>query len=242
MQVQKITFTPTFKTQQIKKYNQNISNPIQDNSRLDNIDYSKIAFGSIYNVKPKKLNIELEKTKLLRQINELLNTKEKGTMTNNDISLETIYRRIIGIFRANENLQEKILYKMMDLTDPEELIHALKTECCSEEGQTIRCYYGKKEEVLHLNLHKHQLAVDKIQTFLDKYLKDNSGCIDYIHGEDVLKELSKEEQTIGIELPAMEKDQLFPSVMTDGTLPRKTFSMGHACEKRYYIEGRKIQR
>lgn len=63
----------------------------------------------------------------------------------------------------------------------------------------------KKEEVLHLNLHKHQLAVDKIQTFLDKYLKDNSGCIDYIHGEDVLKELSKEEQTIGIELPAMEK-------------------------------------
>ena len=44
MQVQKITFTPTFKTQQIKKYNQNISNPIQDNSRLDNIDYSKIAF------------------------------------------------------------------------------------------------------------------------------------------------------------------------------------------------------
>ena len=52
----------------------------------------------------------------------------------------------------------------------------------------------------------------------------------------------KEEQTIGIELPAMEKDQLFPSVMTDGTLPRKTFSMGHACEKRYYIEGRKIRR
>ena len=96
--------------------------------------------------------------------------------------------------------------------------------------------------ILNLNLHKHQLAVDKIQTFLDKYLKDNSGCIDYIHGEDVLKELSKEEQTIGIELPAMEKDQLFPSVMTDGTLPRKTFSMGHACEKRYYIEGRKIQR
>ena len=121
MQVQKITFTPTFKTQQIKKYNQNISNPIQDNSRLDNIDYSKIAFGSIYNVKPKKLNIELEKTKLLRQINELLNTKEKGTMTNNDISLETICRRIIGIFRANENLQEKILYKMMDLRDSEEL-------------------------------------------------------------------------------------------------------------------------
>ena len=142
----------------------------------------------------------------------------------------------------SDALEFEPIHRVITGTDPEELIHALKTECCSEEGQTIRCYYGKKEEVLHLNLHKHQLAVDKIQTFLDKYLKDNSGCIDYIHGEDVLKELSKEEQTIGIELPAMEKDQLFPSVMTDGTLPRKTFSMGHACEKRYYIEGRKIQR
>ena len=142
----------------------------------------------------------------------------------------------------DDSQQFEPIHRVITGTDPEELIHALKTECCSEEGQTIRCYYGKKEEVLHLNLHKHQLAVDKIQTFLDKYLKDNSGCIDYIHGEDVLKELSKEEQTIGIELPAMEKDQLFPSVMTDGTLPRKTFSMGHACEKRYYIEGRKIQR
>ena len=142
----------------------------------------------------------------------------------------------------DDSQQFEPIHRVITGTDPEELIHALKKECCSEEGQTIRCYYGKKEEVLHLNLHKHQLAVDKIQTFLDKYLKDNSGCIDYIHGEDVLKELSKEEQTIGIELPAMEKDQLFPSVMTDGTLPRKTFSMGHACEKRYYIEGRKIQR
>ena len=60
--------------------------------------------------------------------------------------------------------------------------------------------------------------------------------------KEVSNTTNKEEQTIGIELPAMEKDQLFPSVMTDGTLPRKTFSMGHACEKRYYIEGRKIQR
>lgn len=147
MQVQKITFTPTFKTQQIKKYNQNISNPIQDNLRLDNIDYSKIAFGSIYNVKPKKLNIELEKTKLLRQINELLNTKEKGTMTNNDISLETICRRIIGIFRANENLQEKILYKMMDLRDSEELSGLEKYEELIKFEQSLR----KKTSTLKKN-------------------------------------------------------------------------------------------
>ena len=136
-------------------------------------------------------------------------------------------------------------YEQMNLFNEAEANADAETEELFEEirPSSYKCKKrkGKKEEDLHLNLHKHQLAVDKIQTFLDKYLKDNSGCIDYIHGEDVLKELSKEEQTIGIELPAMEKDQLFPSVMTDGTLPRKTFSMGHATEKRYYLEARQIR-
>lgn len=141
----------------------------------------------------------------------------------------------------DDSQQFEPIHRIITGTDPEELLNALKEQCCSEDGQEIKCYFGQKEEILHLNLHKHQLAVDKVQTFLDEYLKENSGCIDYIHGEDVLKKLAAEENAIGIELPAMEKDQLFPSVMTDGTLPRKTFSMGHANEKRYYIEGRAIK-
>ena len=142
----------------------------------------------------------------------------------------------------DDSQQFEPIHRIITGVDPEELIKALKEQCCGEEdGQKIKCYYGKKEEVVSLNLHKHQLAVDKIQTFLDEYLKENSGYIDYIHGEDVLKKLSKQEKAVGIKLPPMEKDQLFPSVMTDGTLPRKTFSMGHANEKRYYIEGRAIR-
>jgi hypothetical protein len=38
----------------------------------------------------------------------------------------------------------------------------------------------------------------------------------------------------------MDKSELFPTVISDGALPRKTFSMGHAADKRYYIEARKI--
>ena len=133
------------------------------------------------------------------------------------------------------------IHRIITGTDPDELLAALKEECCSKEGQEIHCYYGKKEEILHLDLHKHQLAVDKIQTFLDEYLKENSGYIDYIHGEDVLKDLAKQEQAVGIALPVMEKDQLFPSVMTDGVLPERHFPWD-MCEKRYYIEGRKIQK
>ena len=142
----------------------------------------------------------------------------------------------------DDSQQFEPIHRIITGTEPEELLAALKKECCSGEGQQIRCYYGDKEEILHLDLHKHQLAVDKVQTFLDEYLKENSGYIDYIHGEDVLKNLATQEGALGIEFPAMEKDQLFPSVMTDGTLPRKTFSMGHANEKRYYIEGTKIQK
>ena len=141
----------------------------------------------------------------------------------------------------DESQQFEPIHRIITGTDPKELIEELKVQCCCEEGQKIKCLYGDKEEILCLDLHKNQLAVDKIQTFLDEYLKEHSGCIDYIHGEDVLKKLSKKEDCVGIELPVMEKDQLFPSVMTDGTLPRKTFSMGHASEKRYYIEGRAIR-
>lgn len=141
----------------------------------------------------------------------------------------------------DDSQQFEPIHRIITGIDPQELLAALKEQCCSTEGQEIKCYYGDKEEILYLNLHKHQLAVDKVQTFLDEYLKEHSGYIDYIHGEDVLKKLAAGEDAIGIELPPMEKSQLFPSVMTDGTLPRKTFSMGHASEKRYYIEGRAIK-
>ena len=59
--------------------------------------------------------------------------------------------------------------------------------------------------------------------------------------DDALIELAQKPDTIGFLLPAMEKSQLFRGVIADGVLPRKTFSMGHSREKRYYLEGRKIK-
>ena len=76
---------------------------------------------------------------------------------------------------------------------------------------------------------------------LDDYLKENAGDINYIHDDDALIALAKQDKAIGFLLPAMEKSQLFRGVIADGILPRKTFSMGHSREKRYYLEGRKIR-
>ena len=65
--------------------------------------------------------------------------------------------------------------------------------------------------------------------------------IDYIHGEDVVRNLSRNAGCLGFIFDGMRKDQLFGAVISDGSLPRKTFSMGHASDKRYYIEARKIK-
>ena len=66
------------------------------------------------------------------------------------------------------------------------------------------------------------------------------GKIDYIHGIEVIENLSANKNSLGFVLPDMQKSELFPTVICDGALPRKTFSMGHAWDKRYYVEARKI--
>ena len=87
-----------------------------------------------------------------------------------------------------------------------------------------------------------KLPVGTLQTYLDEYLNSHKEIsIDYIHGENSLKELAKKENTVGFLFDGMKKDELFDAIKADGSLPRKTFSMGHAQDKRYYIEGRKIK-
>ena len=87
-----------------------------------------------------------------------------------------------------------------------------------------------------------QLAVGTLQAFLDDYCKRRPEVeIDYIHGDDVARKLGGQPGNLGFLLPSMGKDQLFRTVMTDGVLPRKTFSMGEAQDKRYYLEARKIR-
>lgn len=88
-----------------------------------------------------------------------------------------------------------------------------------------------------------QLEVGTLQNALDGLLKETPGAsIDYIHGADVVRELGSKENNIGFLLPPMQKSAFFRTVVFDGALPRKTFSMGEAHEKRYYLECRKIQK
>ena len=67
-----------------------------------------------------------------------------------------------------------------------------------------------------------------------------SAYIDYIHGEDTARALAAKENSVAFIYDGMAKDELFATVIADGALPRKTFSMGHAEDKRFYTEARKI--
>ena len=87
-----------------------------------------------------------------------------------------------------------------------------------------------------------KLPVGTLQTFIDDYMKEHPEVrIDYIHGTDVTERLSRGDHALGFLFEGMGKDELFDAIKADGSLPRKTFSMGHAYDKRYYIEARKIK-
>jgi uncharacterized protein (DUF1015 family) len=89
---------------------------------------------------------------------------------------------------------------------------------------------------------KCNLAVGTLQAFLDEYLAKNTNAkTDYIHGADVVSSLGSLDGNIGFYLPPMDKNDLFKTVILDGVLPRKTFSMGEADEKRFYLECRNIR-
>jgi len=85
------------------------------------------------------------------------------------------------------------------------------------------------------------LPVGTLQSFLDEFLKHGGAeKIDYIHGEEVIYTLGQIPGNIAFYLPGMDKGDLFKTVILDGALPRKTFSMGEAHEKRFYMESREI--
>ena len=88
---------------------------------------------------------------------------------------------------------------------------------------------------------EYTLELATIESFLNDYLEQNGGKVDFIHGDEVVNELGVKEGNMGFFFPPISKHSLFKTIIFDGALPRKTFSMGEADEKRFYLEARKIK-
>ena len=109
------------------------------------------------------------------------------------------------------------------------------------EGHVLRYAWGEHQGTVTVPHPKAHLPVGTLQRFLDDYLQENPGRVDYVHGDQVARDLARRKDTIAFLLPAMGKEELFPTVIHDGVLPRKTFSMGRAQDKRFYLEARRIR-
>jgi hypothetical protein len=111
-------------------------------------------------------------------------------------------------------------------------------------GKMIVRVSTEGERPLWISGASQQTAAGIVQSFLDQWPAIGGGSdayVDYIHGDDALRSLASEPNRVGILLPSLDKSELFPAIAKDGVLPRKTFSMGLAREKRYYLEARKLR-
>ena len=189
------------------------------------------------------LNKLLEKNEFLFAVGDgnhsLATAKECSALSDNEKAKYALVE-IVNIH--DESLQFEPIYRVLFGVDPEKFVSDLKNYFEeNENGQEFRIMFKGGSENLKFKANA-KLPVGTIQPFLDEYLKENKGItIDYIHGEAEVERLCKNKKTVGILFKGMEKSDLFPAVAADGSLPRKTFSMGHSTDKRYYLEGRRIK-
>lgn len=145
----------------------------------------------------------------------------------------------------SDALEFEAIHRIVTDVDTEKLISEMYSELELSEnnsGQSFEYVTAEHSGTVSIGNRLSNLTVGSLQSFLDGYISRNGGKIDYIHGRNVVLELAAKPDSIGFILPDMNKNELFPTVIKDGALPRKTFSMGHAQDKRFYMECRKINK
>lgn len=223
--------------------------PLYDFDLMQNAGHIKgrRASGKTAEEIQKRLNslIEKDDDKLLFAVgdgNHSLAAAKECYRLNKTESTRYALAEVVNIY--DDSLEFEPIYRLLFGVDPEEVINgflsSLGGEYRGEDAQKFTCVYGEKEREISVKP-TAKLAVGTLQTYLDGYLKQNrQASIDYIHGESSVRELSKAENTLGFIFDGMRKDELFEAVRQNGSLPRKTFSMGCADDKRFYLEGRKF--
>jgi len=176
---------------------------------------------------------------------EVCNVHDEG------IVFEPIHRVVFGIgyntfmTYIREHFEELSIgskLEIVEYADKSSMESNLKSMKSSTDTHVIpfvtSCVYG----AIKVKNPAHNLEVGTLQSLLDSLISRYAGVkVDYIHGEDIVMRLGSKENNIGFFLPSMNKHDLFKTVIMEGALPRKTFSMGEANEKRYYLECRSIK-
>ena len=151
---------------------------------------------------------------------------------------------LVEVVNIHENsLEFEPIYRVLFGVEPQKVIDdfvkSLGGEYYGFDAQKFTCVFGGETKEISVKPNG-KLAVATLQKFLDEYIKNTEIKIDYIHGIEATKTLSERKNAIGFIFEGMQKSELFEAVCSDGSLPRKTFSMGTADDKRFYLEARKF--
>ncbi|MHB8114635.1 MAG: DUF1015 domain-containing protein, partial [Bellilinea sp.] len=167
---------------------------------------------------------------------EIENVHDEG------LHFEPIHRVVFGC-QSNPRDAMKTCFgdalRFSPCQSPEEVVE--KVETYRGNDHVIGLVNAAGPELAFISHPSANLPVGTLQSFLDTWIGlGNAENLDYVHGADVVLTLGKQPGNCGFYLPAMPKNGLFKTVILDGALPRKTFSMGEAVEKRFYMEARRI--
>ncbi len=147
----------------------------------------------------------------------------------------------------DEAIEFEPIYRLIKNCSPESFIKYFADYCGADEEETEGSFEytvtgAGVEKKIYIHHPKTALPVGDIQIAVDEFLKSRPECkVDYIHGADSLRKLASSGINTGIMFEGMKKDELFAAVIKDGALPRKTFSMGEAKDKRFYLESARIK-
>ena len=138
------------------------------------------------------------------------------------------------------------IHKVVFDTDPAQFLSAAEKYFAphlseAEGGHLVRFLTAEGERTLHLGGFTIGKLIGAAEDFCQSYLAEHGGYIDYIHNDDTAIGMGRRPGCAAVLLPKMEKSELFSSVIRSGSFPKKSFSIGHAEDKRYYLECRRIR-
>ena len=146
----------------------------------------------------------------------------------------------------DESLTFEPVHRVLFGVEPSEVLAALVrfypgAHYGEGAGHVLRYVHAGGEGCVTVPAPDAALEIETLQRFLNHYLHRMGGRMDYIHGGEVARRLAGRAGNLAFLLPALDKEALLPAVWRDGMLPRKTFSLGRAQDKRFYLEARKIR-
>ena len=157
------------------------------------------------------------------------------------ITFEPIHRVLFNMNKDVffDEIKKNSSYRFENYNSVDKIMDVIK----KQKGVEQKIGYCDSEimGVITINRPAATIPAGTIQKIIDSYLQQNKKAyVDYIHGEDVTENLGTQINNCGIFLLAVDKNDFFRTVVMDSAFPRKTFSMGEAHEKRFYVESRRI--